>query len=198
MTKDSLLYRPFQICRRLPGEEVMVYRCFELVGRQLFVVQNADHVRPPMTEASLRQFEKYYWELLCETAPEERPAYPTVEEAIAAFDEGFADMPELQNANEGGSVEREFAAEFNMYGVQEGGRGGPTPPDEWGCLLGVADKYFDCRVMLEGKPLVPGEQRSVRVKLLDAESARGVFVPGRAFVIFDGSIVGEGTVAETT
>ena len=52
--------------------------------------------------------------------------------------------------------------------------------------------------MLEGRPLVPGEQRSVRVKLLDAEGARGVFVPGRTFVIFEGSIIGEGTVVETT
>lgn len=84
-----------------------------------------------------------------------------------------------------------------MYASDNNGRSGPTPQDKWGCLLGVDEQYFDCRVFLDGKPLVPGERRLVQVKLLDPGTSRGRFTPGQRFTVFDGRIVGEGKVIGT-
>jgi hypothetical protein len=56
----SKLYRPFQICRRLSTEEVVVYQCFEVLGRQMFVVQSADRFRLPFNAAARMEAEKQF------------------------------------------------------------------------------------------------------------------------------------------
>jgi hypothetical protein len=88
----------------------------------------------------------------------------------------------------------DFSAEVVLYESDNNGRDGPTPPDKWGCLLVVDEQYFDCRMLLHGTPLAPGERRLVQVKLLDPDNALGRFTPGRRFTVFDGRIVGEGKV----
>lgn len=91
----------------------------------------------------------------------------------------------------------DFVAEIVLYATDNNGRSGPTPPDKWGCLLGVDEQYSDCRVLLNGTPLAPGERRLVQVKLLDPDASLGRFTPGRRFTVFDGRIVGEGKVIGT-
>ena len=85
-----MLYKSIQIYRRVGEGEARVYRCFELLPGHHFVVQSADRIRLPLRREILQQHEDQFWELFCETAPEERgPSYPSLEEAIAAFDAEF-------------------------------------------------------------------------------------------------------------
>lgn len=84
------LYKLTTVCRRLSPREAVLYRCFELLPGQGFVVQSADRVRLPLGAEELRHHEMQFWELFCEVSPEERgKSYPSIEEAIAAFDAEF-------------------------------------------------------------------------------------------------------------
>lgn len=88
---DSVLYRPFDIVRRLRVETVVIYRCIEVLPGRGFMVQSADWVRLPVDRELLRRHEKQFWELLCEDAPEVRSKlFATVEQAIASFDADFS------------------------------------------------------------------------------------------------------------
>ncbi|NVJ24401.1 MULTISPECIES: hypothetical protein [Myxococcus] len=87
---DSVLYRPFDIVRRLGANVAVVYRCVEVLPGRGFVVQSADWVRLPVERELLRRHEQQFWELLCEEAPEVRSSlFATVEQAIASFDADF-------------------------------------------------------------------------------------------------------------
>lgn len=86
----SKLYKPVNVCRRVKDGEIVVYRCFELLPSGGFVVQSADRIREPVNLDDLRQHERQLWELFCDVAPEDRgEIYPTLEDAIAAFDADF-------------------------------------------------------------------------------------------------------------
>lgn len=88
--EERLLYKIVNVCRRMGNGEVVVYRCLEVLSGRGFVVQSADRVRLPVPMEELHQHERQFWELLCEGAPEERDKlYPSLEQAIAAFDAEF-------------------------------------------------------------------------------------------------------------
>jgi hypothetical protein len=85
-----MLYKLVSVCRRLGDREAVVYRCLELLPGRGFVVQSADRVGLPLRLEDLQHHERQFWELLCEVAPEERAKpYPSLEQAIAAFDAEF-------------------------------------------------------------------------------------------------------------
>jgi hypothetical protein len=87
---SEMLYKLVSVCRRLGEGEAVVYRCLELLSGRGFVVQSADRVRLPLLPEDLQHHERQFWELFCEVAPEERARpYPSLEEAIAAFDAEF-------------------------------------------------------------------------------------------------------------
>ncbi len=87
---SEMLYKLVSVCRRLGEREAVVYRCLELLPGRGFVVQSADRVRLPLRLEDLQHHERQFWELFCEVAPEERAKpYPSLEEAIAAFDAEF-------------------------------------------------------------------------------------------------------------
>ncbi|WPB77143.1 hypothetical protein KYC5002_50215 [Archangium violaceum] len=76
--------------RRLGDEEAVIYRCFELIPERGFVVQSADRIHLPVNMEEMRCHERQFWELFCEEAPDQRSVpYPSIEEAIAAFDAEF-------------------------------------------------------------------------------------------------------------
>jgi hypothetical protein len=71
------------------GDRVVITNPDLLPGRG-FVVQSADRVRLPLRLEDLQHHERQFWELFCEVAPEERAKpYPSLEQAIAAFDAEF-------------------------------------------------------------------------------------------------------------
>ena len=87
---SETLYKVVSVCRRLNDKEAVVYRCLELLPGRGFVVQSADRVRLPLQREELQHHERQFWELFCEVAPEERATpYPSLEQAIAAFDAEF-------------------------------------------------------------------------------------------------------------
>ncbi|MCP3167130.1 hypothetical protein [Myxococcus qinghaiensis] len=87
---DSVLYRPFDIVRRLRTEVAVIYRCVEVLPGRGFMVQSADRVYLPVDRELLRRHEQQFWELFCEEAPEVRSGlFATVEQAIASFDADF-------------------------------------------------------------------------------------------------------------
>jgi hypothetical protein len=93
MMNSEQLYKLINICRRVSTKEAVVYRCFEVLPDKGFVVQSADRIWLPFETGYTHQHERQLWELFCETAPEERSqVYPSLEEAIAAFDKEFEEF----------------------------------------------------------------------------------------------------------
>jgi hypothetical protein len=87
---SEMLYKLVNVYRRLDDREAVVYRCLELLPGRGFVVQSADRVRLPLRLEELQHYERQFWELFCEVAPEERgKPYASLEEAVAAFDAEF-------------------------------------------------------------------------------------------------------------
>ncbi len=92
-----MLFEAFDVWRRDDPKVLKRYRCFRLVPGGGYCVQSADYYRPPWGATGERDFDSQFLELLSEAAPDQRSAvYPTLEEAIAAFDRDFADSPERQ------------------------------------------------------------------------------------------------------
>ena len=89
-----MTYERIDIYRRFPsGSELVVYRCLRLLSGHGYVVQSADRIRLPVMAGTLVEHEKQFCELLAEEAPEVRSTpYPTLEEAIRAFDEYFGNF----------------------------------------------------------------------------------------------------------
>jgi len=82
------LYRYIPIWCRVSGE-VVLYRVFEVIGRG-YTVQSKDFYRQASNYQSVASLETQFLELLQEQAPDERfRISPTIEAAVAAFDEYF-------------------------------------------------------------------------------------------------------------
>jgi hypothetical protein len=78
------------VYRRISDKEAVIYRCFELIPAQGFVVQSADRLVLPASLEHMQHHERQLGELFCEVAPEERSSpFASIEEAIAAFDAEF-------------------------------------------------------------------------------------------------------------
>ncbi|ATB39675.1 hypothetical protein CYFUS_005120 [Cystobacter fuscus] len=87
---SNSLYKLINVFRRLSKDEAVIYRCFELIPEQGFVVQSADRINLPVDMEDMRFHERQLWELFCEEAPDQRGVpSASIEEAIAAFDAKF-------------------------------------------------------------------------------------------------------------
>jgi hypothetical protein len=86
----TCLIKLLNVCRRLSDKEAVIYRCFELIPEQGFVVQSADRISLQVDRDRMQHHEQQLWELFCEAALEERSRpYASIEEAMAAFDAEF-------------------------------------------------------------------------------------------------------------
>lgn len=57
--------------------------------------------------------------------------------------------------------------EVAMLTTEDGGRRGPTPPHQFGCIFQVEDDYFDCRIDLSTSgALTPGQTATVPIAFL--------------------------------
>ena len=87
----SKLYRPIDVWRRASADTLVRYRCFEVVGESRFCVQSADFIGIPLVEHKLLEFERNWFELLAEVAPDERArTFSTLDEAINDHEAEFA------------------------------------------------------------------------------------------------------------
>jgi len=85
-----MMYERIDVYRRTTTNKVVIYRCWRILPEGGYVVQSADHISSPANAKELVEHEQRLLELFSDVAPEERgEPYPTVEEAIRAFDDEF-------------------------------------------------------------------------------------------------------------
>jgi hypothetical protein len=88
-----------------------------------------------------------------------------------------------------------FIADVTLYPAEQGGRGGPTPPDWFGCPCKAAMdavQAWDCRIMLSGRAMKPGETRRVEIMFLSPDEAVPAFRKADKFFLWEGRVIGEG------
>ena len=93
-------------------------------------------------------------------------------------------------------MQPELFAEVTLYPT--GGRRGPIIGPKYGCpckLAKDAPDARDCRILLEGKPLLLGTPRKVGFVFLSRDSA-DIFKAARRFYLWEGGIIGEATVVD--
>lgn len=92
----------------------------------------------------------------------------------------------------------ELIVDLSLYPTSEGGRGLPIM-GEWfafPCKFRKEDfEARDCRILLSGKSIAPGETARVGVKFLSPDSAT-LFRAAGKFYLWEGGIVGEATVVD--
>ncbi len=80
---NSKMYKFFDIWKRHSNDCAIKYRCFEVLGKSKFGVQNVDYLYLPIKEKLLIELDNQFLELFIEIPPDERTeVYSTVEEAI--------------------------------------------------------------------------------------------------------------------
>jgi hypothetical protein len=83
-------YKVIDVWSRRDEGTVVRYRCFQMLPDGGYTVQSADYYNAPFREARAAQHEKQFLELFSEEAPRLRsPLFPTLMEAIFAFDRDF-------------------------------------------------------------------------------------------------------------
>ena len=95
-------------------------------------------------------------------------------------------------------VAAQLFADVTLYTTENGGRLGSTPP-EWfacPCVINREDlQGWDCRILLGGIPMSPGDTRRVEIIFLSPESALPKLRAAGAFFLWEGRVIGEARVA---
>jgi hypothetical protein len=83
-------YKAIDVWSRRDEGTVVRYRCFQLLPDGGYSVQSADYYKAPFLDSQSAQHEKQFLELFMEEDPKVRsPLFPTLVEAICAFDGEF-------------------------------------------------------------------------------------------------------------
>lgn len=86
-------------------------------------------------------------------------------------------------------------AAIALIPTEAGGRKGPTPKDNWRCILKLNDEYMDCLMTLApGHVIFPGGRGEVEIQFLDPKRAM-LFTSGATFEVWEGGVIGTGMVA---
>ncbi|MGD0617806.1 MAG: hypothetical protein ABSB67_09115 [Bryobacteraceae bacterium] len=85
-------------------------------------------------------------------------------------------------------------AEVWLYRTEDGGRKSPTPPDRWGCIFQHEGEDFDCRLLLAGRAIAPGDRANVAIKFLRPDLIKSRLAVGSRFKLREGRIIGEGVI----
>lgn len=92
-------------------------------------------------------------------------------------------------------VKADAIVNIEMLPTSEGGRSGPTPPNQFSCLLQVSGRNFDCRLHLTGSgSLLPGGSATVPVTFLYPEDVLPLLAVGTSITLWDGRVVATGRV----
>ncbi|KTF69641.1 hypothetical protein ATB93_07950 [Sphingomonas sp. WG] len=97
-------------------------------------------------------------------------------------------------------AEPHLVADIWLYETANGGRAGPALPG-FGCLLIVSKEQpisgWDSLLLLRDQPLHPGERRRIGFAFLSPEQAVPALAEAGHFYLWDGRIIGEGSIAAT-
>ena len=86
-------YKAIDVWSKKDQVTVVRYRCFQLLPDGGYTVQSADYYKAPFRGTQSAQHEKQFLELLSEESPKVRsPLFPTLIEAISAFDHDFQNL----------------------------------------------------------------------------------------------------------
>lgn len=91
----------------------------------------------------------------------------------------------------------ELIADITLYPTQQGGRKKPTPSDWFGCPCVLSKELlegWDCRILLQGLALMPGETRRLGMIFLSAELAIPALRAAGKFYLWEGHAIGEGVI----
>ncbi len=87
-------YKKLDIWKRIDAGTVVRFQCLERTKDGVFAVQNADFFRDPLTVSEMQRSDRQFLELFFEEEPTDRCKwYRSVDEAIAAHERDFEDMP---------------------------------------------------------------------------------------------------------
>jgi hypothetical protein len=91
----------------------------------------------------------------------------------------------------------QLIADVTLYPTEQGGLRGPTGPDWFGCPCKVHKEdidSWDCRILLQGQPLSPGETRRAGMVFLSGNKAANIFREAGKFFLWERGIIGEARV----
>jgi hypothetical protein len=94
-------------------------------------------------------------------------------------------------------VAAQLFADVTLYTTENGGRLGSTPPEWFACPCKINRddlQGWDCRILLGGIPMSPGDTRRVEIIFLSPESALPKFSAAGAFFLWEGRVIGEARV----
>jgi hypothetical protein len=96
------------------------------------------------------------------------------------------------------AISPQLIADVTLYASERGGRKEPTPADWFGCPCMVSKDRdaWDCRILLQGIPLAPGETRRVGMVFLSHNEAIADLRQAAKFYLWEGRFIGEGTIVE--
>jgi len=84
-----------------------------------------------------------------------------------------------------------------FFSVKDGGKEKPTQGEWYACpLIFPNGKALDCRLYLEGRRFMPGDEGDLYVKFLDYENAVSLLSVGQLLQLWDGGVVGRARVIE--
>ncbi|WEF35480.1 hypothetical protein [Pseudoduganella chitinolytica] len=78
---------------------------------------------------------------------------------------------------------------------EEGGRAQPASGRTFGCPLFVDGEGYDCRLLLDGLVLQPGQQYELPVKFLRREHAEERLRIGAPITLWEGKTIASGTIS---
>src|SRR5262245_29151867 len=85
--------------------------------------------------------------------------------------------------------------EIELLATENGGRQSSLPTPQFGCPVGIAGEYFDCRVDLtEVGKISPGGKATVPMAFLFPEFVKPLLAPGVQFTLWEGRTIGHGRV----
>lgn len=95
------------------------------------------------------------------------------------------------------NIQPNLIADVTLYPTNQGGRKGPTGPEWFGCPCMVdkdSSASWDCRLLLQGRPMSPGETRRVGISFLSQEKVAQIFRAAGKFYLWERGIIGEAIV----
>jgi hypothetical protein len=91
--KNRRLFVEVNVWREIDESKLVVYRCLQVLPQNGYVVKAADYYHGPLTLDQVRERDFYFVDSMFDGGLElaASETYPTLEEAIARFDEEFED-----------------------------------------------------------------------------------------------------------
>jgi hypothetical protein len=86
-------------------------------------------------------------------------------------------------------------AQVRLLPREEGGRKGPTPPNQFGCVAEINGELFDCRLQFEqGQTVSPGDTATVSIAFLSPDLVQPMLKIGDEFNLQEISRIGTAKV----